>query len=51
MGMVSWTRGEGPLVSFAARFWRELLTQGHPPGGAKHHLVLPGEPRLFRPHA
>jgi site-specific recombinase XerD len=43
MGTVSWTRGEGPLVPFAEGFWRELLRQGHPPGGAKHHLVLMGQ--------
>jgi site-specific recombinase XerD len=40
MSTVSWTQGEGPLVPFAEGFWRELLAQGHPPGGAKHHLVL-----------
>jgi integrase/recombinase XerD len=43
MGTVSWTRGEGPLVPFAEGFWRELLRQGHPPAGAKHHLVLMGQ--------
>ena len=43
MGIVLWTRGGGPLVSFAEGFWRELLAQGHPPGGAKHHLVLMGQ--------
>jgi len=43
MGTVLWTRGEGPLVSFAEGFWWELLAQGHPPGGAKHHLVLMGQ--------
>lgn len=43
MGTVSWTRGEGPLVLFAEGFLRELLRQGHPPGGAKHHLVLMGQ--------
>jgi integrase/recombinase XerD len=43
MGTVAWTRGEGPLVSFAEGFWQELLAQGHPPGGAKHHLVLMGQ--------
>lgn len=43
MGTVLWTRGGGPLVSFAEGFWRELLAQGHPPGGAKHHLVLMGQ--------
>ena len=39
MSTVSWTRGDGPLVPFAEGFWRELLAQGHPPGGARHHLV------------
>jgi site-specific recombinase XerD len=43
MGMVLWTRGDGPLVPFADGFWRELLRQGHPAGGAKHHLVLMGQ--------
>jgi hypothetical protein len=43
MGTVSWTRGDGPLVPFAEGFWRELLRLGHPPGGAKHHLVLMGQ--------
>jgi site-specific recombinase XerD len=43
MGTVSWTGGEGPLVPFAEGFWRELLRQGHPPAGAKHHLVLMGQ--------
>jgi site-specific recombinase XerD len=43
MGMVSWTRGKGPLARFAEGFWRELLRQGHPPGGAKHYLVLMGQ--------
>lgn len=43
MGTVSWTGGEGPLVPFAEGFWRELLRQGHPPGGAKHHLALMGQ--------
>lgn len=43
MGTVLWTRGGGPLVPFAEGFWRELLAQGHPPGGAKHHLVLMGQ--------
>jgi integrase/recombinase XerD len=43
MGTVLWTRGSGPLVSFAEGFWQGLLGQGHPPGGAKHHLVLMGQ--------
>ena len=42
-GTVSWTRGEGPLVAFAAGFWQELLGQGRTPGAARHHLVLMGQ--------
>jgi integrase/recombinase XerD len=37
---ILWARGEGPLVPFAEGFWLELAGQGHPPGGAKHHLAL-----------
>jgi integrase/recombinase XerD len=43
MGTVSWRQGKGPLVPFAEGFWRELLRQGRPPAGAKHHLVLMGQ--------
>lgn len=43
MGRVSWTRGDGPLVPFAEGFRGELLRRGHPPGVAKHHLVLMGQ--------
>ena len=40
MSTMSWARVGGPLAPFAEGFWRELLRQGHPPGGAKHHLAL-----------
>ena len=42
MSAISWACGEGPLAPFAEGFWRELLAQGHPPGGARHHLTLMG---------
>ncbi len=42
-GTVSWTRGEGPLISLAGGFWQELLGQGRTPGAARHHLVLMGQ--------
>ena len=43
MGVVSWTRGTGPLAPFAEGFCRELLEVGHPPAAVKHHLVLMGQ--------
>ena len=43
MGVVSWTRGPGPLARFADGFRRELLEVGHPPAAVKHHLVLMGQ--------
>lgn len=43
MGTVSWIRGDGPLVVFADGFRQEMLSLGHPPGSAKHHLLLMGQ--------
>jgi integrase/recombinase XerD len=43
MGTISWMHGEGPLVPFAEGFCQELLRMGHPPGAAKHNLVLMGQ--------
>src|SRR5260370_29844256 len=43
MGTVSWTRGDGPLVSFADGFRQQLLGVGHTPGAARHHLGLMGQ--------
>lgn len=43
MGTVAWTRGDGPLVTFAEGFRRELLRLGHPAGVAKQHVLLMGQ--------
>jgi len=42
MGKVAWTHGYGPLVPFAEGFGQRLLSLGHTPGGAMHHLGLMG---------
>jgi integrase/recombinase XerD len=43
MGTVAWTAGNGPLTGFAGGFRGELARLGHPPGSAKHHLVMMGQ--------
>lgn len=43
MGTVSWIRGDGPLAVFADGFRQNMLSLGHPPGSAKHHLLLMGQ--------
>lgn len=36
MGKISWTRGDGPLVSFAHGFKQELMGLGYSPSQVKH---------------
>jgi integrase/recombinase XerD len=43
MGTVSWTRGDGPLVSFAYEFKEELIGLGYTPSVVKHYGVLMGQ--------
>ena len=40
MGTISWTRGDGPLVQFAAGFEQKLVGRGYQPGGVAVQLGL-----------
>lgn len=40
MATIAWTRGDGPLVGFAAGFEQKLVGLGYRPGGVAIHLRL-----------
>jgi hypothetical protein len=48
MGIVSWTRGDGPLVSFARGFREELIRLGFTPSVVAHYAILMGQLNRWR---